>query len=437
MKAYLLALIALEAALGQYCFEFVGPVTTIDANLGPVTLRGRTKQIFESSNCPGIVGPLDATNLVADIVPGYPYSLSFEVTTCGAWYPLLSGAWIDYNGNYQFDDWESLGNFTAQTGLIVFNFTAVNNSNVKYGATRLRVQVQETAQNFIQPCDTFPYGGTKDFTVEIVEEIPGYCNSGPTSTIDTQLGQVTFRGDSKDIVETTECPGGTGPVNFTNLTADLTVGNSYEITYNVTTCSNVYPVVSSAWIDFNQNQVWDQWEQIFPFSKRMGMQAYSFKVPKSTPSEVVREGTTRLRLQVQEIGGDSIEPCTIFAFGGTKDFSIQIKPAVDGGWSNWGPCNASCDGGYQTRECNSPPPSQEGNYCVGSNVDTCNTGSCSGANGGKIAAGILVPLIVIGGIIAFLIYRKKKAAGDDVFHTDQSTEPTEPTGGQTSYQAAV
>jgi len=35
------------------------------------------------------------------------------------------------------------------------------------GVTRLRVQVQETQATTLNPCATFPYGATKDFTVEV------------------------------------------------------------------------------------------------------------------------------------------------------------------------------------------------------------------------------------------------------------------------------
>jgi len=441
--ALLLALVALEVALGQYCFQYVGPTTTVDSNLGIVSLNGKSRTILENTICPGVVGPIDGTNQVADLIPGFSYSLSYQVVTCGAEYPTLSGAWIDYDGNSQFDSNELIGDFNTSRGTITVNFTVINDtSRIKYGTTRLRVQVQETSQITIDPCASFPYGGTKDFSIDIISEFPGYCNSGPTSTLDAQLGQVGLKGDSRSIIENTGCSNNTGPFNFTNITADLTIGNSYEINYTIISCDTQFSTTSTAWIDYNQNQAFDHWEQIFPFSKRFGFQAFSFKVPKSTSSEVVKSGLTRMRVQVQETSASDIDPCSLFSYGGTKDFGVDIKDVVDGGWGSWGACNASCGGGYQVRKCDNPPPSQEGALCVGSNVTTCNTDACSGStsgsNGGKVAAGILIPLIVIGALVAFWFYRKRKASmGEfaDDFTAEQTSET--PAAGQTSsYQTA-
>jgi len=425
-----------SATLGQYCFSNVGPTTTVDTNLGPVSLIGKSKTITEYSNCPGAIGPIDATEMIADVIPGFNYTLNYQVITCGSAFNVVSGAWIDYNGNYQFDDWEVIG-FTTLMGNISFNFTAVNTSEVAYGLTRLRVQVQETSQTLINPCASFPYGGTKDFTIEIVEEFPGYCNSGPTTTMDTELGMVSLRGENRNILENTGCPGNTGPVNFTNLTADVIIGNKYTLNYTIITCSNEYPATSSAWVDWNQNNIWDIWEQIIPMSVVYDNQFHVFKVPKSTPEEVVKPGITRMRVQVQETSAPLIYPCALFAFGGTKDFSIEVKPTVDGGWTGWSSCNATCGGGWQTRACSNPPPSEEGQNCTGANVGPCNTQSCgaSKSTGGKVAAGILVPLIVIGGLVGFYIYRKKKREEGGDFATDHSTEPT--AGGTSAYQQAV
>jgi len=428
--------VALPATLAQYCFTNVGPTTTVDSNLGPVSVVGKTKTISELSTCPGQIGPIDATQMIADVIPGYNYSLNYQVITCGSAFNVLSGAWIDYNGNYQFDEFEAIG-FTTLMGSITFNFTVPNNSQIVYGLTRLRVQVQETSQTIINPCASFPYGGTKDFTMEIIEEFPGYCNSGPTTTMDTELELVSLRGENRDIFENTGCPGNTGPVNYTNLTADVIIGNKYSLNYTIITCSQVYPATSAAWIDFNQNNVWDNWEQITPFSQIYSNQVHLFKVPKSTPEEVVKPGITRMRVQVQETAAAYIYPCAMFAFGGTKDFTIEVRPTVDGGWSNWGACNATCGGGWQTRVCNNPVPSEEGANCTGPETGPCNTGTCSSASsstGGKVAAGILVPLIIIGGLVGFYIYRKKKKEEGD-FSTDHSTEPT--SGGGTAYQQSV
>jgi len=49
---------------------------------------------------------------------------------------------------------------------------------------------------------------------------------------------------------------------------------------------------------------------------------------------------------------------------------------VDGGWSAWSACSASCGGGTQTRTCTNPTPANGGANCVGSTTQACNTQAC-------------------------------------------------------------
>jgi len=248
--------------------------------------------------------------------------------------------------------------------------------------------------------------------------------------MDTQLGAVYLKGVGTDIRETSECPGGLGPVDFTNISADVIIGNTYDLNYSVITCTTQFSTCSAAWIDYNQNQVFDHFEQIMPYSKRFGVQTYSFKVPLSTSQEIVKPGLTRLRVQVQETSANDIDPCMVFSYGGTKDFGIEIKPTLDGGWSVWSTCNASCGGGWQLRQCNNPTPSTEGAPCSGENIQECNTQACTN-NAGKIAAGVLVPLVILGGLVGYFCYRKRQNSGEMV--DDFAAHSSEPPVGQ-SYQ---
>lgn len=44
--------------------------------------------------------------------------------------------------------------------------------------------------------------------------------------------------------------------------------------------------------------------------------------------------------------------------------------AVNGGWSNWSSCSASCEG-TRTRTCTNPPPSNGGAFCTGFGTTGC------------------------------------------------------------------
>lgn len=49
---------------------------------------------------------------------------------------------------------------------------------------------------------------------------------------------------------------------------------------------------------------------------------------------------------------------------------------VDGGWSKWSKCSASCGGGSQTRTCTNPAPAYGGKECKGESERECNTDPC-------------------------------------------------------------
>jgi hypothetical protein len=300
----------------------------------------------------------------------------------------------------------------------------------------MRVQVQETSATDIFPCANFIYGATRDFTVIITPD-SSYCFSGPTLINDTALGKVNMTGTSVNMTDLTGCDNKTiGPQDLTTAypAPDLIIGNSYILGYNVTTCGDPYAVVSTMWIDLNQNNDFDDYEQVISYSKQTGWNQDYFKIPLNAPPQEVKVGRTRARLMVVETQSLYLDPCYKFAYGATKDFSVELTPTIHGGWSDWGACSKSCGGGNQTRTCTNPPPSEEGNPCPGLSWQSCNTNKCAasssgGSNSGAVAAGVLIPLLVIGGAIAFYFYRKRKTASEGREDLIQNT-------GQVSYDDA-
>jgi len=129
-----------------------------------------------------------------------------------------------------------------------------------------------------------------------------------------------------NIRNTNGCPTVIGPQDFTNLQADVTISHAYTITYSVLSCNGTQnPIASTAWIDWNQNSAFEEWEQIIIGNMQYGNISEIFKVPVSTPEWVVKSGKTRLRVQVQETSSLPLDPCYVFRFGGTKDFSIIVN----------------------------------------------------------------------------------------------------------------
>jgi hypothetical protein len=63
------------------------------------------------------------------------------------------------------------------------------------------------------------------------------------------------------------------------------------------------------------------------------------------------------------------------------DHKVYNKP-INGGWTEWSTCSATCGGGTQTRTCTNPAPANGGLDCVGETSQSCNTQSCGGGGGG-------------------------------------------------------
>jgi hypothetical protein len=177
MLAVLLVSLLVYTQGQTYCAS--GPTTTVDSNLGAVALTGDSSNIADDTNCPGTIGPKDLTAQKADIAPGASYKLTFAVTSCGNSFPTLAGAWIDYNKNMLFDDAEKLGAYSTIKAVEYTFIVPPAGDALVYGDTRLRVQVQETQATTLNPCASFPYGATKDFSIEI--KAPGGSSSGGMS----------------------------------------------------------------------------------------------------------------------------------------------------------------------------------------------------------------------------------------------------------------
>ena len=58
--------------------------------------------------------------------------------------------------------------------------------------------------------------------------------------------------------------------------------------------------------------------------------------------------------------------------------SLKLMLKVNGGWSAYGACSATCGGGIQTRTCSNPAPKYGGRACVGAATKSCNTAPCPG-----------------------------------------------------------
>lgn len=160
-------LVIVPAISAQYCTA-VGPTQTIDSNLQSFNLNGESGTSISFTGCPGLIGLDDQTmneNVVLNASGNYNASAFFG--TCGGNYTGVGEAWIDYNQNQLFEPSESIGTWsgTPPAGTANWNFTVP--AAAISGTTRMRVVHYEGGALPINPCASFTWGSTTDFTVQI------------------------------------------------------------------------------------------------------------------------------------------------------------------------------------------------------------------------------------------------------------------------------
>ncbi|MBN1184248.1 MAG: VCBS repeat-containing protein, partial [Bacteroidales bacterium] len=145
-----------------------------------------------------------------------------------------------------------------------------------------------------------------------------YCIPNPTNG--------TIYGDFIDGVSLEEIynwnTGGQGDTNYTRYysKANLIEGHSYSLLIRA---GNYSLDTYSAWIDFNQNGIFESTEFLGSFRTSVANQesTINFTVPSDIPV-----GSTRLRVRCTYT--TSPTPCDYHSYGETEDYNIEIKAAA-------------------------------------------------------------------------------------------------------------
>jgi len=151
----------------QYCTA-VGPSSNADSNLQSFYLAGESGTAVNFTGCPGVFGLDDQTFAqTVTLSAGSNYTAFAGFGTCGGNYYGVGQAWIDYNQNQFFEPGESIGTWTGTppTAVSTWNFSVPPGAST--GVTRMRVVQFEGGALPIDPCATFAWGSTTDFTVQI------------------------------------------------------------------------------------------------------------------------------------------------------------------------------------------------------------------------------------------------------------------------------
>jgi hypothetical protein len=151
-----------------------------------------------------------------------------------------------------------------------------------------------------------------------------YCSSGANFTGDSDIENVVLNGVNNSINNaTTNC---TGYSNFTNLSADLVMTQSYPITVLLTTCSSFeYTKSAEIYIDWNQDFDFnDPGELVQATGPHGGLFNWNTTITVPPTASV---GNTRMRIVVEETSSPAfVEPCGSYSWGETEDYTIEVLP---------------------------------------------------------------------------------------------------------------
>lgn len=230
-------LVCVSEIVPVYCIPYSGCTTgdgIEDFTLNTIVHLG--------SGCsPGGYG--DFTNMMTDLITGSTYPVSASSNYDNQYLSL----WIDLDDNYNFDNNERL-----LTDLHLINAGNTYSDNIivpltaTYGQHRMRVRARWN-QTCINPCDTFTYGETHDYMVNLIPDTTLIVNIYPDTSLcqgDSVLLTAGVIGSGAPFFYLWN-DGNTSPsilVSPNNTTAySVTVTDSYSNTANDDVTINVFP----------------------------------------------------------------------------------------------------------------------------------------------------------------------------------------------------
>jgi hypothetical protein len=157
-----------------------------------------------------------------------------------------------------------------------------------------------------------------------------YCvDGGPTSVADSNIEIISIVGEDATEIDYTGCPAVLGVEDLTNESVDVIAGQTYTIDFTIGTCSpNTYAGAGGIWIDYNQNEIFEDGESIgsatiAAFGDGATDATITFTVPL-----IAEAGATRLRAMHWEGGTLPLDPCAGFIWGSVVDFTVNVEVPV-------------------------------------------------------------------------------------------------------------
>lgn len=172
------------------------------------------------------------------------------------------------------------------------------------------------------------------FSNVLVKEVLEDCNNnpdnGPDTYCETTAEQVDYEWiESISLGNMTNDSGeNDGYGDYRHLTISLNLGGNYTITLEPGFGGQVYNEVWQVWIDFNQDEIFDETDELVLTTSGTSTLQSEISIPTTALS-----GTTRMRVAMR--WNVTPEPCGTFVYGEVEDYTVQLV----GNLANTNPAN--------------------------------------------------------------------------------------------------
>lgn len=318
--------------LGFNGYQYWGADNTPPIGNGIVTTTRPDVQLYYNvaTACAGVPGGITAVPSFPSVCPSVAYSVS------------LSGLFPPFNSGYTFQWFSSTVSAAGPFALIPGATQAIYASPGQIAPTWYQCQIR---------CGGGPITNSTVAAVGLNSAFACYCGSNATSSVDTDIGQVSFGAMTNPAAPGPTTNNPTAFNTYSNFTATVPVQNytqgiAYPITLRQVTSGNFFfAAYFNVFIDYNQDGVFD------PVTERVfsgGPTGPTSQTPVTTSVGGVITipfssfvGVTRMRVMLREGGNNTNPPCGTYTWGETEDYNINIVPGVPCGLTNPGAATTS------------------------------------------------------------------------------------------------
>jgi hypothetical protein len=154
-----------------------------------------------------------------------------------------------------------------------------------------------------------------------------YCTSGPTSSADSRINNVTFAN-----IDNTPPEGCTTYSNYTNLTVELEQGKTYPLSITAGTCGSNFNKVIKVFIDWNGDGNFNGPGELVATSGVISATG-TYNANITIPATVTPGNYSLMRVVLMETSDTSaVKACGSYGKGETQDYRVQFLPtSIDAG----------------------------------------------------------------------------------------------------------